>query len=135
VEWDAKSWWGNQDRECVEARGMGPVRSGDFIIGGELGDDPPIFPRVPAKIWWAPLHNSESMDSLVIVGERLSSPMQMRLALGTIAFPLWPGQTIPPARREYFYPSGTIIPDWGRWLLVASSGANWGCFIVTLGRG
>lgn len=135
AQWKESAWWGREDRRCVEASGMGPVRSGEFIIGGELGGRPAILPRVPAKIWWAPLHNGERMDSLVIVGERLSSPMHMRLALGTVAFPMSPGQSIPSADREYFFPSGTIIPDWGRWLLIASSGPNWGCFIVTSGRG
>lgn len=135
AEWKENAWWGSEERKCVEVRGMGPVRSGEFIIGGELGGRPAILPRVPAKIWWAPLHNGERMDSLIIVGERLSSPMQMRLALGTVAFVMSPGQSIPPTDREYFFPSGTVIPDWGRWLLVASSGPNWGCFIVTSGRG
>jgi hypothetical protein len=135
ASWDASAWWGSSDRKCVAARGRGPIRSGDFIIGGALGDQPAILPRVPAKIWWAPLHNSEHMDSLVVVGQRLSPPMQIRLSFGLVAFPVTPQARAEPGAREYFYPSRTVIPDWGQWLLVASSGPNWGCFIVTLGRG
>jgi hypothetical protein len=75
------------------------------------------------------------MDSLIVTGTRLSSPMQMRQAFGNIAFPFQSLPLPPVSEREYFFPTGTIIPDWGRWLLVATSGANWGCFIVTLGFG
>lgn len=135
AEWDARSWWGSADRKCVEVRGRGPARSGEFIIGGELGTDPPIYAGIAVKIWWAPLHNSRTMEPLSVVGERLSSPMQMRLTLETVAFPVQPGQRIAEADREYFYPGDTVIPDAGRWLLVASSGDNWGCFIMNVGRG
>ena len=133
--WNATEWWGAADRRCIEAHGAGPVRSGDFIIGGELGRERPIYPRASAKIWWAPFHNAADMDSLVISGTRLSAPMEVRLAFGQVAYTSAPNSRTPLPDREYFFPTGTVIPDWGRWLLVATSGANWGCFIVVLGRG
>jgi hypothetical protein len=30
-----------------------------------------------------------------------------------------------------FYASGIVFPSPGRWLLIATSGHDWGCFIVT----
>ena len=35
---------------------------------------------------------------------------------------------------DYFYPSGLELRSGGRWMLVATMGPNWGCFVIELGE-
>ena len=46
---------GTSARKCVVGGGLGPLRSGEFVIGGELsGKDPQDRgKRVAPKVWWS----------------------------------------------------------------------------------
>jgi hypothetical protein len=129
---------GTAERRCVEARdttltGMrairyaGPVRSGEFVIGG-LGSA--FGQNLTRKIWWAPLHFARSMPSLVVSGRKLGTPNDtVTFVSSQVA---WPSTRDGTGSGEYFFPTGFTFPSTGRWLLVASSGSNWGCFILTV---
>ena len=123
---------GSPQRKCVGAAGTGPIRSGEFVIGGELGGRQPLLSRSRAKIWWAPLHRSLTMDSLVVHGTRLTEPgSTFRYSSGDVAYPSHQ-RSLPEPERDYFFPTGFTIPSSGRWLIVVTSGSNWGCFIMTV---
>jgi hypothetical protein len=109
------------------------VRSGEFVIGGQLGGAYRLNDEINAKlgapglirkIWWTPLHFASVMPALVVSGRKLGVPSDtLQFLSSRIA---WNSDS------EYFFPSGFRIPSAGRWLLVASSGPNWGCFILTV---
>jgi hypothetical protein len=121
-------------RVCVSGYDLGPASSGEFTIGGNLGGSVAMLAGRQGKVWWAPLHRAAHMPPLVVRGRRLTTPSDtLRFTTGTIASPTAPGgPRLLPAERKYFFPSGIVIPRRGRWLLIATSGANWGCFILTV---
>lgn len=118
---------------CTEGHETGPAESGEFTIGGMLGDGNPLHAGRVGKIWWRPARASATMPPLTVRGRNLSNLRDtVRFATSTIAWPVVrTGQTTPVERREYFFPSGFSVPTPGRWLVIATSGDNWGCFIVT----
>ena len=123
---------GSTDRRCVEGTETGPIRSGEFVIGGQLGGSVAMSAGRVGKIWWAPLNHSMNMPPLEVRGRSLVAfGDTLRYTTERVAWPITPGAPRPPeAEREYFFPSGITLPTSGRWLVIATSGENWGCFIV-----
>jgi hypothetical protein len=121
-------------RRCVAAWEIGPAQSGEFTIGGNLAGSVAMRAGRPGKVWWAPLHYAADMPPLVVRGRSLTTPSDTLIfTTAKIAWPVTPGgPRVPPAQRKYFFPSGITIPGPGRWLLIATSGPNWGCFILTV---
>jgi hypothetical protein len=119
---------GSAVRKCVAGVGLGPVRSGEFVIGGEVTG---TRAGREAKIWWSPFHHALDMPPLVVEGRSLSAPPDsFRFESANVAFPGNPRDgPVPEAERRYFFPTGITIPRPGLWLLIATSGPNWGCFI------
>jgi hypothetical protein len=121
-----------RDPRCAEGREMGPAESGDFTIGGMLGGASSLRAGQVGKIWWRPAHASATMPPLDIRGRNLTTLRDtVRFTSTSIAWPTFPGHVTPLSNRQYFFPSGFSVPTAGRWLLVVTSGGNWGCFIVT----
>lgn len=118
---------GNADRRCVTAVAGIAVRSGEFVIGG----DHPLSSRRLNKVWWAPLVNAKAMH-LVVRGQLLGSPADtLRFESSSVAHPVAPGQSRAQEDiDDYFFPSGFPVPSAGSWVVVATSGPNWGCFIL-----
>lgn len=123
-----------QARKCATSYEMGPSTSGEFTIGGNLSGTMALRARQVGKIWWSPLTNSAKMPPLVVRGRDLSTLTDtVRFSSSSTAFPVGPvGTARPPeSQRQYFFPSGFSVPRAGRWLVIATSGKNWGCFILT----
>lgn len=121
-------------RRCAVGYEKGPVRSGEFTIGGNLSGSAAMHAGRRGKVWWAPVHYAAEMPPLVVRGRSLTTPNDtLRYTTPTIAWPVIPGvlRALQPA-REYFFPSGITVPRPGRWLVIATSGANWGCFILSV---
>jgi len=114
--------FGDAPRTCVGAFSIGPLRSGELLVGGEIGGADAVKGSVrAAKVWWMPKYPVRN-DSLVVRAALLGSPSDtMRIVMTTWA---WSSQKGP-----WFYPSATRLPKTGRWLVVATSGPNWGCFV------
>ena len=125
---------GGVDRRCYEGIEIGPVRSGQFVIGGQLSGARGMRAGLQGKVWWAPFYHSRDMPPLEVRGRNLTnSSDSIRYTTATVAWPVSPGsQLVSESAREYFFPSGITIPTAGRWLVIATSGNNWGCFILTV---
>lgn len=101
------------------------IGSGDFRIGGNVNG---AESGHQVKIWWEPKHPAESF-SLVVRGARLGPvPDTLRYLQSGWAIG---GSPRTGATGPDFYPSGIAFPSPGRWLLIATSGADWGCFVLT----
>ena len=120
---------GSAERACTVVSNSGPARSGEFIIGAQIAD---LRSGRPGKVWWAPLHNSEDME-LLVRGRLIDTPSDtLRWINKNVAFPVDPRAE--PRKREeindWFFPSRFILPKPGQWIVVATSGVNWGCFVL-----
>jgi hypothetical protein len=125
---------GTAERKCVAGGGAGPLRSGEFVIGGELsGPDPSARKRAVApKIWWSPLHHGPKME-LLVRARRVDSAGEYRYHGRTVVYGSGgPGRTVPLDQREYSFPSGVEFLHSGKWIVVATQGSDWGCFILTM---
>jgi|CXWL01.1.fsa_nt_gi hypothetical protein len=122
----AKPWETSVPRKCMTAETSRPLRSGEFNIGGELVSGP--RPGGQVKIWWEPMHPFDSLP-LVVRGVSLTNPadtlrqMMKDISRGGRPPMDWSG--------PFFYPSGFWFPASGRFLVVATSGTDWGCFILS----
>ena len=122
-----------EPRTCALPWFSAPVKSGEFKIGGQVSPVDPLKAGQRGKIWWAPVHYAKEMPPLVLRGRNLTTMKDtVRLTFTGVATPVTPGTRTPESQRVYFFPSGTTLPTAGRWLVIATSGANWGCFVLTV---
>ncbi len=114
---------GAAPRSCVGAVSIGPIRSGEFLVGGEIGGAVAVKGSSrAAKVWWMPKFPVRN-DSLVVRAALLGSPAD------TIRMEMTTWSSSGPSKGPWAYPSATRLPKSGRWLVVATSGPNWGCFV------
>jgi hypothetical protein len=126
---------GSAERTCVEVwvrRGEEPVRpgvairSGEMIIGGYMGYGV-VNGRL--KVSWKPLKSSEGM-ALSVTGQKLGTENEIIHLIrdrATIS-------NAPTHRRpdDLFFPSILEFTSPGKWVVVGTSGAQWGCFVFDI---
>ncbi len=129
---DVPSWWdaepeGSRDRVCVDVtRDMGVVRSGEIVIGGFLFR---LQAGRQTKLWWKPLDSSLDM-TLELVSRSLDGVEgQVAFDIGPVTSTYTNDRPPQPIPEEAFFPGGVEFPAPGRWITVATSGDNWGCFV------
>jgi hypothetical protein len=130
--WAARPFRGTRERRCAGPstaddslqRGSLPLRSGDLLIRAWFAV--PLGFRVNErhKILWLPLHaRTNDPTPLLIRAVRLGHPSDsLRLTVAKLAR----------SRTEFGYPSTVSFPSLGEWLVVATAGADWGCFLFTV---
>jgi hypothetical protein len=113
-------------------------RSGDFVTGAEIAA---LTAGREGKVFWTPLHDPASVHSTLLVrGTFLDQPgITSHFSSSNYS---WPFKENPPSlpirdseidrAQGATYVTGVSLPNAGRWLLVATSGPDWGCFIVTV---
>lgn len=125
---------GSSDRKCVEVGTSETVRSGDFVAGN-FAYYPRIYRQGLGKLFWIPAHWPELTSS----GwpQKGDMPLTVRVTrLDTTAlsqtynYTTW-AKPVGTA-GDLFVPSGLRLPEPGKWMLVATAGPNWGCFIYEL---
>ncbi len=105
-------------------------RSGEFETGALISA---LKAGQAGKVWWNPLHKPRPAEATLIVrGTRLDQPaITSRFVSTRYAYPVTKDGHA--HLEEYaFYPTGFSLPSPGRWLLVATSEDDWGCFIVSV---
>jgi hypothetical protein len=128
---------GTAERRCVVAAAYvayttsmpnGSLRSGDFIVRGEFSKASwDGFQAVKGyKVVWLPLHGSSlQKPPLVVRAARIGNGADsVRFRVEGLAYS--PG----PSGRLYGYPSEVSLPSAGQWVIVATAGNDWGCFVL-----
>ena len=125
---------GTAERRCADVGSSKTVRSGEFVAGN-FAAYPMFYREGTGKIWWATAHWPELQPSGWPA--KGAMPLTVRVTrLDTIA----PGQVYTygtwakPAgqKGDLFVPSDLRLPTPGQWMLVATAGPNWGCFVYDL---
>jgi len=121
---------GSAERKCVRGPmtdlSSSEIRSGEFLIGGQTGGSRTAIAGRQSKIWWIPYHNPfEHATKLLVRGARLG------FASDTIRYSrpewAWPSKG---SKTDSFFPTGITLPTAGVWLLIATAGDDWGCFLL-----
>jgi hypothetical protein len=122
---------GTADRRCVSdtaygAYPNGSLRSGDFILRGGWGGPLGFQAGKRRKVGWVPLHGSPShKPPLVIRAARIGNPADsVRFSIEGLVHD---GRQPEPL---YAYVSDAPLPTAGQWLVVATAGSDWGCFVL-----
>ena len=126
----AKEFGPQEQRRCVETGKESRASSGDFVAGpfqGYILRDK-TYGR---KTWWAP--RQRPATPLRLRGTLIGSP-------DVVVNDTFTQTTRPVARTgpgpEMFVVGPSFFPTWvrfprgGKWLVVVTSGDNWGCFIM-----
>ena len=117
---------GTRERRCVETD-SNAVRSGDFVAGpfAYYND---IWRSGQGKLWWHPSEMIPKPPLLIVQVTRLDQEGESRVFESSdIAWPSGPEAT-----SIKFYPTGFRLPSVGRWMMVATAGNSWGCFVHTI---
>ena len=129
--------FGPRERRCVDVGKHPTVRSGDFVAG-------PFHERIvmagtqKRKIWWTP-RQMPATPVLHLRATRIGSPDGV--ASYTFAQTARPvalsdvqayrnGGPRPVPNGPSFFPTEVRLPQAGNWLVIVTSGDNWGCFIL-----
>jgi hypothetical protein len=122
---------GISDRRCVasneahDPHASGSLRSGEMIVRGTWS--PAWLHAGKAnKFLWVPLHGSGAMRTpLVIRADRVGDPADsLRLSV----------ERVTTDGYVYGYLSSVSFPTEGRWLVVATAGSDWGCFVLDVSK-
>jgi hypothetical protein len=136
---DAQSWkklWrtvpGSSAHTCVNVGTRTTVRSGEFIVGNFVAYIQTWDGTLEnSKLAYTPLYPPDYVPGHV--GDiPLPTITAQRLDKGS--GPIMPVQGISPAWAGdgmFFYATGTVLPERGRWRLTAQLGQNSGCFDLT----
>jgi len=123
---------GSSAHRCVDVGTRAAVRSGEFIVGNFAGyieswDGTPGN----SKLAYIPLYPPD-----YATGHAGDIPLPNVAAqrLDTSSDPINPAHLGPAWAQNgmFFYASGTLLPERGRWRLTAELGRNRGCFDLTL---
>ncbi len=123
------AYTGSHERRCVDTE-RGAMRSGDFVAGPfDLYNG--VWRQGYGKLWWHPNEMPPEAPVLVVQAIRLDEPAD-GLVFEAKQVAGQSGPTESGATGTRFYPTGIRLPTVGRWMLVATAGNNWGCFILTV---
>lgn len=121
---------GTAARRCVSdtaypSSPSGSLRSGDVIVRAGWGRPLGFRAGKEKKVLWVPLHGSRSRRlPLLLHAVRIGNPGD------SVRFHI-DGLAKGGGRPEplYGYPSEVSFPTAGQWLVVATAGNDWGCFV------
>jgi hypothetical protein len=118
---------GSTKRRCVAALHDDPLRSfrsGEFVVRTIFTGPYGLRAGKGSKVLWMPVHDpGPQRVSLRIRAVRLGNrPDSLELTLPRVARSV--------RGSEFGYPSTVRFPTAGQWLVVATTGDDWGCFLL-----
>jgi hypothetical protein len=72
------------------------------------------------KVWWAPLQTA-TMPPMLLRAAKIGAPEK------TVT---WTFPSVVSNENGYFFNTTFWFPEIGKWLVIVTSGNNWGCFIL-----
>jgi hypothetical protein len=124
---------GTAQRVCVDAGTANVVRSGEFYAGPFAGYSENWHTISNwYKLWWQPAHlpDADVPFGLTVRIALLDSVSETYVMRTTSQ--IMPAAQLAMMNHTPFFGSEIHLPHTGRWLMVASTGANWGCFVYML---
>ena len=112
---------GAGERRCIDVEKHASVRSGEFVAG-PFQEYIVMAGTGKRKLWWAPRRHSAAMPPLQLRATKLDAP--------DVSVD-WTLPSIVHNQNGYFFNTLILFPENGKWLVVARSGDNWGCFLIT----
>jgi len=111
--------FGPKERRCVDAETHVTARSGEFVAG-PFDTHVVMAGSGQRKVWWAPRQTANM------------PPMQFRAAkIGAPDVSVsWSFPSIVWNANGYFFNTTIRFPEVGKWVVVVTSGDNWGCFLL-----
>jgi len=128
----SRPFGGTAERKCVAvtpdaSTPGGSLRSGDVIIRSGLLSW--VWPHANGKykVLWLPLHTPpDTRATLLLRGTRIGAPADsIRLRVGAAGNPGAP-------RTVSGFPSEVSFLKPGQWVVVATTGNDWGCFVLKI---
>ncbi len=123
---------GTAERKCVApsaTEGQSEqLRSGEILIRGQFVGEWGPEARRTNKFLWIPVHNPfEFPNALLLRAARIGHPEDaFRVAIAD-----W-GYEGRGHERESGFPSGVALPKAGSWMIIATAGDDWGCFLFSV---
>jgi hypothetical protein len=115
---------GPGDRRCVDVANYEWIRSGEFI-GGPFALYRASWAAPPKFVWVAAHQPRLERLQVKVFATPLDAPDDARVYATYRALPRL-------TMRKRPIQGFVFLPRPGRWMLVTTAGANWGCFILTL---
>jgi hypothetical protein len=111
--------FGPLERRCVDAEKHVTARSGEFVAG-PFDRHVLMAGNLRRKVWWAPKQTA------------VVPPMQLRaVKVGAPEVTVtWTFTSVASNENGVFFPTTVRFPEGGKWLVVVTSGDNWGCFLL-----
>ena len=122
--WDSSAQ-GTTERTCVDADKASIAQSGDFIAGPFALYNENWHNGYGKLVWQPAVVSAAAPATLTVRARRLDAQDQARVFEGFVP-------TYSRAGPTKFYITGVHLPSTGRWLMVATAGPNWGCFLLTV---
>jgi len=110
--------FGPKERQCVDAEKHVTARSGEFVAGPF--DAHVMMAGLGRKVWWTPRQGA-AMPPMQLRAVKIGSPDT------TVT---WTFPSVVRNENGYFFNTTFRFPEVGKWLVVVTSGENWGCFLL-----
>lgn len=117
----------------------GSLRSGEFLLRGRFTGPWGLHADKGAKMLWMPLHGPVSASAALSGREwrkeaMKAAPLLLRaVRVGYPADSLRQTVTgLAGGPEQFGFPSDLRFPTSGEWLVVATAGDDWGCFLLTV---
>jgi hypothetical protein len=137
---------GTSERMCTsllpnDSMPSGSLRSGEIIVRGRLLGPWGLRAGRAHKILWMPLHGPADTSTTMSFAEWRKTAIKHAPLLIRARRLRYPADSLRQTvtgltggPRQFGFPSEVKFPTSGPWLVVATTGDDWGCFLLTVAQ-